>query len=381
MSCAFAVLFEAVFVDSEDSTNMKGSDVTDSLLRSDQVRALQSVLYNRTLVLCFGGGVDSTAMLIALREAELVPELILMADTDAEKPETWEHVERIKSVLADWEWPSVIICKKTTQEATGYTDLEGNCLSNETLPSLAFGMKSCSLKWKAAPQDAYIKGVRRGPNRRPPNPIWLRAQARGEKLVKLIGYDNGRADRRRAGAVDSAGADFDYAYPLQLIGWTRVDCVNAIMRSLGAEYVPIKSACFFCPASKEWELWWLVAAHPDLFERALLLERRALTGRHSRFNEVEFGASWEDLVRNADRFPSTTTTVGLGRSFAWNQWARVHDVVDADFKVRIEHRERFAQMADRLRRTTDNAFDSRAGLATTHGRCARIAQQTELELA
>ena len=98
--------------------------------------------------------------------------------------------------------------------------------------------------------------------------------------------------------------------------------------------VPIKSACFFCPASKNWELYWLAGLHPDLLDRALVLERNALTGRHSRFSEVEFGASWDDLVRTADRFPSTSTTVGLGRSFAWNQWARVNDVVDAAFRVR-----------------------------------------------
>ncbi|MBB3965818.1 hypothetical protein [Rhizobium metallidurans] len=65
-----------------------------------------------------------------------------------------------------------------------------------------------------------------------------------------------------------------------------------------------------------------------------MLERNALTGRHSRFDEIEFGASWEELVRNADRFPSSNKTVGLGRSFAWNQWAQVNGVVDDDFRVR-----------------------------------------------
>jgi len=48
------------------------------------------------------------------------------------------------------------------------------------------------------------------------------------------------------------------------------------------------------------------------------MERVALTGKHSRFDAVEFGDSWENLVANADRFPSSKTTVGLGRKFAWN---------------------------------------------------------------
>lgn len=77
---------------------------------------------------------------------------------------------------------------------------------------------------------------------------------------------------------------------------------------------------------------------------------------------MEFGATWEDLVRNADSFPSTNTTVGLGRSFAWNQWARVNEVVDADFRVRRDKRATFLAMADGLR-DADNALDARSGLA------------------
>lgn len=125
--------------------------------------------------------------------------------------------------------------------------------------------------------------------------------------------------------------------------------------------VPIKSACFFCPASKIWELYWLAAHHPDQLERALVLERNALTGRHSRFDAIEFGASWDKLVRTADRFPSTSTTVGLGQSFSWNQWARVNGVVDENFRVRrgASDRARFLALADQLRRD-DNAFDTRA---------------------
>ena len=125
--------------------------------------------------------------------------------------------------------------------------------------------------------------------------------------------------------------------------------------------VPIKSACFFCPASKIWELYWLAAHHPDQLERALALERNALTGRHSRFSEVEFGASWDELVRTADRFPSSSTTVGLGRSFAWNQWARVNRVVDQNFRVRRgpADRARFLALADQLR-DDGNALDARA---------------------
>lgn len=192
--------------------------------------------------------------------------------------------------------------------------------------------------------------------------MWTAAQERGEKIVKLIGYDCGPADMRRSADLADCDDDFDYVYPLQLIGWQRVHCVTAIAAILGADMVPIKSACFMCPASKVWELYWLAAYYPNMLEDALLLERRALTGKHSRFDEVEFGASWEKIVRTSDRFPSTKTTVGLGRSFAWNQWARVNNVVDVNFKVlrSPEARARFLRMAHRLRgEGFDNAQDAR----------------------
>ncbi len=38
-----------------------------------------------------------------------------------------------------------------------YDSLDGNCLANDTLPSLAFGYKGCSLKWKRTPQDKWCQ--------------------------------------------------------------------------------------------------------------------------------------------------------------------------------------------------------------------------------
>ncbi len=316
-------------------------------LRAAGRQRLLRALSGRLLAVCFGAGVDSTAMLIALRLAALRPDLITFADVAAEKPETMAHLDRIGAILVEWGWPPIIVCRKVPLASTGYDDLYGNCIVNETLPSLAFGMKSCSIKWKQKPQDQVLKGSRSGPNAAPPHPVWIEAQQTGQRIVKLIGYDCGRADMRRSRSLPAADADFDYAYPLQILGWSRETCVEIITEVLGPDFVPIKSACYFCPASKIWELFWLAAHHPGLLERALYLERNALTGKHSRFDEIEFGASWEDLVRNADRFPSSNTTVGLGRNFSWNQWARVNGVVDDAFRVRRDaaNRARFLASA------------------------------------
>lgn len=333
-----------------------------AILSALQIKKLRALLAGRLVAVCFGAGVDSSAMIVALHAAGIRPDVVTFADTGGEKKLTLQHIERMNVVLKSWGWPLIDVCRKVPMASTTYTDLYGNCMANETLPSLAFGMKSCSIKWKQGPQDHFIKGAKRGPNACAPHPVWTRYQETGTRIVKLIGYDSGKADMRRSKNLLTADADFDYAYPLQVLGWTRPDCVAAITEYLGTDYVPIKSACFFCPASKTWELFWLAAHDPEQLEAALVMERRALTGRHSRFDEVEFGASWDELVRTADRFPSSSTSVGLGRSFAWNQWARVNNVVDADFRVlrTADAQQRFAMMAELLRGSgEDNAQDAR----------------------
>ncbi|CAM5290986.1 hypothetical protein ATER59S_00539 [Aquamicrobium terrae] len=325
-----------------------------------QRHQLRAKLGDRLLAVCYGVGVDSTALLVALKLAGLRPRIITCADLNAEKRLTLDHLDQMQRILAQWGWPPVSMCRKKTLPGTGYDDLFGNCIANQTLPSLAFGMKSCSSKWKRIPQDQLIKGVKSGPNAAEPHPIWIEARRTGQRILKLIGYDCSPADIRRSRNLPEADADFDYEYPLQILGWMRADCIDIITEVLGADHVPVKSACFFCPATKQWELFWLAAHEPDLLERALFLERNALTGRHSRFDEVEFGASWEEMVRSADRFPSSNTTVGLGRNFAWNQWARINDVVDDAFRVKrgAADRARFLIMSDRLR-GDDNARDAR----------------------
>lgn len=310
------------------------------------------------IAVCYGGGVDSTAMLIALKRVGIIPDIITFADVGGEKPETIEYVKNMDKWLVSIGFPKVTLCVKIPLPSTGYTDLTGNCISNETLPSLAFGMKSCSIKWKHTPQDYALKGCKAGPMKCDPHPIWTESQKTGNKIVKLIGYDNGKADLRRSKNLKTEDNDFIFMYPLQQLEWARPDCIKAIIEE-GLE-VPIKSACFFCPASKIWELYWLAGKHPDLFEKALHMEITAMTGHHTRFDEIEMGAGFMELIGSGNRWPSTKTTVGLGRSFAWNHWARMNGVVDSEGSVLREHSDYFLEWSELLQGDGGNAMDQRA---------------------
>ena len=312
------------------------------------------------VIVCFGGGVDSTAMMVAMKRQGLVPDLVTFADVGAEKPETYAHVAAVSKWLQTWADQPVVTCTKRTKETTAYNDLTGNCIDNETLPSLAFGMKSCSIKWKQGPQDKAVMGATKGPNKCNPHPLWLDAKKRRVKPVKLIGYDSGPADLRRSKKLKQADASFQYSYPLQQLGWTRSDCIKAIVEE--GLPVPVKSACFFCPASQKWELWWLAGEHPELFMKALQLEHTAMLGKHSRWgsDECTYDKAWEEFINKpADQWPSTDIAVGLGRSFAWNHWARVNNIVDDSGKF-VGNKEACLAKANELLVKAGNALDHRS---------------------
>lgn len=221
----------------------------------------------RPLVVNYGAGVDSTAMLVEMTRRGIVPDLILFADTGSEKPETYEYLERFSAWLTARGMPPVTIVRRAksrpSKTGPGYTTIEGNCLQNATLPSLAFRRKSCSLKWKAEPMDNWLKSWE------PAKAAW----ARGERVTKCIGYDCGPADSRRA-VTRTGDAKFAFIYPLREWGWDRERCITEI-RAEGLE-PPMKSACFFCPASKPVELLWLAETHPQLWLRAVQMEDRAM---------------------------------------------------------------------------------------------------------
>jgi 3'-phosphoadenosine 5'-phosphosulfate sulfotransferase (PAPS reductase)/FAD synthetase len=132
------------------------------------------------LVVAYGLGVDSTAMLIEFARLGLRPDLILFADTGGEKPETYAYLRVIRPFLARVGFPDVVVVRYQPKRAAYHT-LEEQCLHTGTLPSLAYGGKSCSLKYKRRPQDKYILG------HYPPDEL-LRC---GQRVVRAIGFEAG----------------------------------------------------------------------------------------------------------------------------------------------------------------------------------------------
>ena len=229
----------------------------------------------------YGGGANSTALLIGLHQHRIPVDLILFADTGAEHPHTYAYLEVMDSWLKDHGMPPITRVYKTTRDGKRLT-LEDECLQSCSLPSIAYGFKRCSLKHKIGPQEKFCN------NYPPCREVW----ASGKKVVKFIGYDAGEHYRSDKVLLrDLADPKYSKWYPIMEWGWDREACIRAI-EAAGLPQ-PGKSSCFFCPSMKPDEITALREQHPDLFRRALALE---------------------DNARK-----NLKTVMGLGRNYSWRE--------------------------------------------------------------
>jgi len=232
-------------------------------------------------IVSFGGGTNSTAMIIGMYLHKIPVDLITFADTGGEQPHTYKFLDIFGEWLKKHGLPEI---------KTVYTDkkgkrltLEEECLRSGTLPSIAYGFKKCSLKHKLGTQAKFC-------NRHPQCKAEWEA---GRKVHKYIGYDAGEASRiQNAAPADEADEKYTYHYPLYVWGWDRAECVRVIERA-GLPR-PGKSSCFFCPSMKKAEIRELWEKYPDLFQRAV---------------DIEHGAA-----------PTLQTVKGLGRRWSWESY-------------------------------------------------------------
>lgn len=233
-------------------------------------------------VVSFGGGTNSTAMIIGMYLHKIPIDLILFADPGAEQPHTYEFIQTFNVWLEKHGLPIITPVFYTDKGGNRMT-LEEECLRSHTLPSIAYGFKKCSLKHKIGTQEKFCN------NYPPCREEW----AAGRRVYKYIGYDAGETSRiQHAAPADEANKKYKNRYPLYEWGWDRSECVRVIERAGLPK--PGKSSCFFCPSMKKKEIQALWEDYPELFQRAIDLEHNA-----------------------AD---SLKTVKGLGRNWSWESY-------------------------------------------------------------
>jgi len=239
-------------------------------------------LLRQPLVVAYGLGVDSTALLVEFFKRGIRPDAILFSDTGSEKKSTYDYLPVINNWLRSVGFPEVTVVRyqpKNFKNWPPYATLGENCLTNGTLPGLAFGYRSCSIKWKIVPQNQWTER-------------WLPAVdcwRSGGKVLKAIGYDASPKDLKRyAHAKDIEDPRYQYWYPLIDWGMDREACKQSI-RSEGLP-VPPKSACVFCPATQPQEL----QAHRKEYLRLIvLMEARAKPRLQGCMDQQELDADYQ----------------------------------------------------------------------------------------
>ena len=233
-------------------------------------------------IVAYGGGTDSTAMIIECAKRGVKIDHILFADTGGEKPHTYQYVKTFSKWCVENGLPEIVTVRKSGNGET----LEEDLIRNKALPSIAYGFKTCSQKYKIQPQDKYMNGLDRAKQ------IWKE----GGKVTKFVGYDSTEQNRIKK-ALLRGDKKYNLRFPLNEWGINRKDCIE-IIKNAGL-CLPGKSACFFCPMSRPTEIRQLNHNYPDLMKRALDMENNA---KLTKLKGLAINAKWKDIIANEELF-------------------------------------------------------------------------------
>jgi len=193
-------------------------------------------------ILSFGAGVNSTAILALAKLGKVEVDKIIFADTGAENPETYCHIHALQKEF------DIEVVKRDP----GLYDW---CIERKIIPTRM--LRWCTDKWKIRPIYEKLKE---------------------EKIIDykmVIGFCKGEEKRvkNRHEAI----------YPLIDLGIDREGCKRLILEQ--GWTIPPKSGCFFCPfqPKKEWQA--LKENRPDLFDKAVELEKNCSRNIPNPFTE------------------------------------------------------------------------------------------------
>jgi hypothetical protein len=251
----------------------------------------EKMLRSRGVVVAYGGGTDSTAMIIELVRLRIPILAILFADTGGETKRTYAYVKLFSFWLVQQGYPAITTVRNVPSRGPNKgvpQELFANLWKNQSLPPVAFNLHTCSERFKIRPQQRWIG-----------EQAWAQeAWAAGEKILQLVGFEFEEGYRvNRTHPMIEASGKFEGHYPLVEWQWTRERCVQVIAAAGLPQ--PGKSACFFCPMRKEAEIRELAAEEPEKFAMALALEARALASGKIKNPEIKgLGGrkfAWKDL--------------------------------------------------------------------------------------
>lgn len=228
----------------------------------------------------YGGGVQSTALLVLAAQKRINYRLFLMANVgdDSEQPETLAYVERIAKPYAAKHGIDLRVLTRTKRDGA---------------PETLFGRMMHDKSYKTVPIPVRLSGD--GP---PLSRIctvdfklavlgkWLKANGAAGDNPATVGLGISLDEIHRANTTKNSEKYRQIVYPLIGIGedtdlrMRRDDCMTVI-REAGLP-VPPKSSCYFCPLHTMSAWQDQARERPDLFEKSAQLEEHLTATRAAR---------------------------------------------------------------------------------------------------
>jgi len=194
-------------------------------------------------IVSYGGGQNSTAMIIEMKNRNIKIDEVIISDTGDEMPETYEFIKEFEVWCKKNNIPFVIIKSE-------HGRLRDYYFKRNLIPYRAF--RHCTGRFKIRPMNKYIKekyGIK-------------------EPINMFMGIASDES--HRAGKIFGR-KQFTYKFPL--IDWEvdRKGCVDIIKKE--GLSIPVKSGCYFCPfqPKKSWRD--LLKKHPELFQDSIDFEK------------------------------------------------------------------------------------------------------------
>ena len=203
---------------------------------------------DKTYILSWGGGVNSTAIL-AMIKLGMLHELtkdnthIVFADTGAEMPYTYEHTNICLSPMARDGWKVKVLRPNVNLHYFKDKTLEQVCLEKGWIPSAR--SRWCSQHFKTDPIKNYVKSLY-------------------ANYVLILGIAIDEKHRAR----DFSGKTL---YPLIDQNIDRQGCIDLIKKADLPE--ARKSGCYMCPLQRKAQWIDLYLNYKDYFNKAVKIEQ------------------------------------------------------------------------------------------------------------
>lgn len=194
-------------------------------------------------ILSFGGGLNSTALLVFLVSKKYPLDEVVFADTGGEVPETYQHLRTIEPYLLKHNIPLKIVRSKSGT-------LYDKCMRRKVIPSQI---------WRWSTRDYKI------------TPIYAYYRSLKAHVNQYLGITYEERKRMRKSGVEYVTNIF----PLVQNKIVRQDCVDIICLSDYDFPMPVRSGCFFCPFNSISRWRELYEKHRDLYLKAMMLEENS----------------------------------------------------------------------------------------------------------